>query len=73
MPVPAISGKRARFDRAAAFSMNSNPGIRRPRWGGVAEGGGGLHHPPSRTKGARIDPATELTGIGVTDAHLSGY
>jgi hypothetical protein len=73
MPVPAIFGKRARLDGAAAFYASSNPGIRRPRWGGVAEGVV-VSATPSRTKkGVRINPVAELTGIGVTDAHLCGY
>ena len=56
---------------AAAFGTNSNPGIRRPRWGGVDEGVVGVSTAPSRipTSGR----ATELTGIGVTDAHLSRF
>ena len=61
---------------AAAFRLNSNPGIRRPRWGGVVEGVA-VSATPSRTKRGwmleGIHPANEKTGIGVTDAHLCGY
>jgi hypothetical protein len=64
VPVPANSGAQA---GKPAPDLNSNPGIRRPRWGGVDEGVVGIHHPLSYTG------AMELTGIGVTDAHLSGY
>ena len=48
MPVPANSGKRVRFD-AVVFGASSNPGIRRPRWGGVVEGVA-VSATPSRTK-----------------------
>ena len=43
--------------RPAAFDLNSNPGIRRPRWGGVVEGvAGQIRHPltfKKRGAGAR--------------------
>jgi hypothetical protein len=58
------------------FARSSNPGIRRPRRGGVVEGVA-ITATPSRTTGEcrleGIDPATEMSGIGVTDAHLCGY
>jgi len=42
VPVPALSRKLA----VPAFEPNSNPGIRRPRWGGVVEGvAGQIRHP----------------------------
>ena len=36
VPVPGFIGKRRRS--MALSQVNSNPGIRRPRWGGVVEG-----------------------------------
>ena len=43
MPVPANSGAQA---GKPAPDLNSNPGIRRPRWGGVVEGvAGQIRHP----------------------------
>ena len=62
---------------ARPLSVSSNPGIRRPRWGGVVEGVAGSAT-PSRTKKkadrlSELHSATEMTGIGVTDAHLCGY
>ena len=73
---PGKFRKVARF-LTAAFRKSSNPGIRRPRWGGVAVGVA-VSATPSRTKlGANrmseLTPVTELTGIGVTDASLCGY
>lgn len=76
MPVPAKFGRW--FPAiGAAFRPSSDPGIRRPRWGGVVEGVA-VSATPSRTKmridsREGVDPATEMTGIGVTDAHLCGY
>ena len=58
MPVPANSGKRVRFD-AVVFGASSNPGIRRPRWGGVVEGVA-VSATPSRTKKG-TDRSSELT------------
>jgi hypothetical protein len=45
-PVPAIA-EGGRALKAAAFGTNSNPGIRRPRWGGVVEGVVVICHPLS--------------------------
>ena len=59
-----------------ASDPSSNPGIRRPRRGGVVEGVAVFRHPLRVRLGGRmegIDPATEMSGIGVTDAHLCGY
>ena len=45
-PVPALSRKQTGQEGPAAFDLNSNPGIRRPRWGGVVEGvAGQIRHP----------------------------
>jgi hypothetical protein len=57
----------------AAFRASSNPGIRRPRWGGVAVGVAVSATPTRIEKKGRIDLVMELIGIGVTDALLSGY
>jgi len=46
VPVPANSGKPAGLTVHLLSVRNSNPGIRRPRWGGVAEGvAGQIRHP----------------------------
>jgi len=71
-PVPAIA-EGGRALTAAAFGTNSNPGIRRPRWGGVAVGVAVSATPTRIEKKGRIDLVVELIGIGVTDALLSGY
>ena len=49
MPVPPKFGGVAPFGARAA-ETNSNPGIRRPRWGGVVEGVA-VPATPSRTTG----------------------
>ena len=56
----------------AAFRASSNPGIRRPCWGGVAVGVA-VSATPRVYKWGQSSLATELTGIGVTDVPLSGY
>ena len=47
---PQRDGPRARpglnLEAGSGFQKNSNPGIRRPRWGGVVEGvAGQIRHP----------------------------
>jgi len=48
-----------RSNRPIASGLNSNPGIRRPRWGGVVEGvAGQIRHPLAYDKaGKRPAPA----------------
>ena len=53
MPVPAISDSKRALGGAIAFGPDSNPGIRRPRWGGVVEGVA-VPATPSRTKKALV-------------------
>ena len=81
---PQRGGQRARPGKIAGvvlawatFERSSNPGIRRPRWGGVVEGVADFRHPLAyeirADRLSELTPVTELTGIGVTDASLCGY
>ena len=46
VPVPANSGASGAVAARPSSASNSNPGIRRPRWGGVVEGvAGQIRHP----------------------------
>ena len=50
MPVPPFSRRPAL--PGSAFDTSSNPGIRRPRWGGVVEGVVVFRHPLAYEKEA---------------------
>ena len=74
MPVPAISESGCALNGVAAFGRSSDPGIRRPRWGGVVEGVAVTATPRVQKRGPEgIKLATKLTGIDGTDAHLCKY
>jgi len=52
VPVPANFASEAGFLARRDFDPNSNPGIRRPRWGGVVEGvAGQSRHPLAYVRG----------------------
>jgi hypothetical protein len=58
VPVPTKPGRSRQAQKGAkcGFHRDSNPGIRRPRWGGVVEGvAGQIRHPLAYQRAAKLD------------------